>query len=151
MKYIKKYENRFTNFFKSDGAGDFFQDYMDDRLQKGLGYNALMSAAREGNWKKFKRKFPRYIKNINDVFIGSLNSGVEHKVDLLSYVVTGEGDLWEKKKMLSLLFDNNVDLTFKDEKGRTFFDFIDDEKLKKWIEETYPEVVSQLTANKYNL
>lgn len=144
MKYIKTYENRFTNFFKSDGSDNYWQNFMNSELETKFGYNALMSAASEGDWKKFKYRFPDYIKNINDV-------SNDDKSTVLMYVVNGDGDLWEKKKMLSLLFDNNVDLTFKDEKGRTFFDFIDDEKLKKWIEETYPEVVSQLNANKYNL
>jgi transposase len=146
MKYIKKYENRFTNFFKSDGSDDFFQEFMDTQLERRIGYTPLMTAASEGNWKKFKRLFPVYKDKINIPY----SKGHKNKY-LLFYVIKGDGDLWEKKKMLSLLFDNNVDFIVTDSHNNTFFDYIKDIKLKKWIEENYPNVVSQLTANKYNL
>lgn len=61
MKYLKKYENWFTNIFKT--GEDTHQDWQSNYggAQLGTGYNALMDAALEGNWKRFKNLLPEYI------------------------------------------------------------------------------------------
>lgn len=152
MKHLKHYENWFTNIFKS--GDDMWQDYMDDTLGKIMskGYNALMGAADEGNWNRFKNLFPKYKKYINDISYHYHNSKISSSSTLLMHIVLGNGDLWEKKKMLKItLNDQNVNYHYKNEKGKNFYDLIKDPKLKKWFDETFPNILLDLSANKYNL
>lgn len=152
MKHIKTFESWFTNIFKS--GGDHWQDFEDDYIShSGIikNYNALVGSAEEGNWRRFKKLLPEYRKNINDIQIYN----VQRTSNILISVIKGDGDLWEKKKMITALIHDGVDPYFADHDGNSFYDYIKDKKLKKWIDETYPEIVEQLelnkSINKYNL
>jgi len=155
MKHIKTFESWVTNIFKS--GDDHWQDYQDDfmghvDLIKNL--NALVGSADQGNWKRFKNLLPKYKKNINDIQI--YNDGkTEQTSNVLTATVNGNGDLWEKKKMITALIDNGVDPYFTDHNDNNFYDYIKDQKLKKWVDDTYPDIVRDLEANKltkgYNL
>lgn len=137
MKYLKTYENRFTNIFKSKEP-DMWNDYMEYELEDTKGYNRLMQSAYEGNLKRFVFLLPKYIDKINDVFEGKT---------VLIQVIRGESDLYETQKMIEILLDNGVDYNFKFE-GNTFYDLITNEKLKKWFDKKYPEIVKELELNK---
>jgi hypothetical protein len=152
MKYLKTYENWFTNLFKNDGINQITRDFLADMI--GDGYNPLMDAAYDGNWNRFKELLPKFIKQINDIHTIYLDSGVEEYMNVLLYVVCGKGDNWEKKKMISALIENNVDVHFESNE-KNFYEMIKSPKLKKWIEETYPQIISDLllqkSIKKYNL
>lgn len=155
MKHLKTFENWFTNIFKSgdDGWQDFMDDYIGSQFKSN--YNALMGAAYNGNWKRFKNLLPDYKKNINDVNIEHNDDNTTSTENVLIKVVNGTGGNWEKKKMISALIDNGVDPYFTTDTGKSFYDLIIDTKLKKWVEETYPNIVQQIilnkSTNKYNL
>lgn len=156
MKHLKTFENWFTNIFKK--SDDPWQDYMDDFLGKNFGqtnYNALMGAADQGNWSRFKNLLPIYQKRINDIATEYDDDNTKTSLNVLTKVIKGDSGLWEKKKMIKALIDNGVDLYFTNEKGEYFYDLIKDQKLKKWFDETYPNIVDQIllnkNASKYNL
>ena len=156
MKYLKSYENRFTNIFKStDSSNQETQDFMNAMYDKD--YNPLMGAAAEGNWKRFKFLLPDYKDKINDVLTIHLDNGSDATENILSFVVTGKGDLWEKKKMIASLIENGVDVSFENENGKNFYERITSPKLKEWIgssgssDETYPNIPILKDVNKYNL
>jgi len=145
MRYLKAYENWVTNIFKSY---DYWQDYADDVLINQSfsekNFNSLMGAAMSGNWKRFKDKLPKYIEHINDIHIDDLN----HKNTTLTHVVTGIGDLWEKRKMIEELIENGADPYFEDESYNSFYDLINNQKLKEWFNKKYPQIVEKLLLNK---
>lgn len=97
-----------------------------------------------GNWKRFKDKLPEYIEHINDIHIDDLN----HKNTTLTHVVTGIGDLWEKRKMIEELIENGADPYFEDESYNSFYDLINNQKLKEWFNKKYPQIVEKLLLNK---
>lgn len=151
MIHLKTYENWFTNIFKS--SNDMWQKYMDDHIGNKFktNYNALVGAAEEGNWSRFKYLLPKYINQINDIIIVDN----KYKTNLLM-TISGKSDIgfWEKKKMITALLDNNVNLYFKNKNGDNFYDIMDP-KLKMWFEEKYPDIVEKLNIdkniNKYNI
>lgn len=151
MKHLKTFENWVTNIFKS--SGNFWQDFEDDYMgnQFKTNYNALMGAAEDGNWSRFKRLLPRYKNQINDVNIEHNDDNTTTTENILIKVVNGRGGNWEKKKMITALIENGVDLYFSNNNGDTFYSLIKDPKLKKWFDETYPDIVIYFTTNKYNL
>ena len=157
MKHLKTFENWFTNIFKK--SDDFWQDYMDDVLGSNFGrsnYNALFGAAEEGNWSRFKNLLPKYKKYINDIATEINDDNTTSTANILTKIVTSNNSgLWEKKKMIKSVIDNGVDIYFTNEKGESFYDLIKDERLKKWFDETYPNLVEQILLNKntikYNL
>lgn len=156
MKHIKTYENWFTNLFKG-GDSDLWQNFMDDTMgdKFSTAYNALMGAAEEGNWTRFKNNFNEYSAVINAIN-KEFENGKEIKRTLLMHIVIGSGDLWEKKKMLKMVLDyNDVDIYIENEKGQNFYEMIEDSKLKKWFDYTYPDIVEKLERKKqeqkYNL
>jgi len=144
MKHLKTFENIFTNIFKSKDI-DAWESFEEDDLEKNLGYNMLMQTANYGNLKRFEYLLPYYIKKINDTF---------EKKNILIIVVKGDADLYEKKKMIELLLDTEINYTFTFE-GKTFYDFITNEKLKKWFDKKYPDIVKKLifykNTEKYNI
>ena len=153
MKHLKTYENWFTNIFKS--SNDPWQDWESDYggLQLKNGYSALMDAALEGNWKRFKNLLPAYKEFINDLYNDN-----GKKSNMITSVIDGLGDTWDKKKMIAALIKNGFDIFLKDENDKTFYDIIKDRikngetiKLKKWFDETYPDIVIKLETNKYNI
>ena len=146
MKYLKKYENLFTNMFTSKYEPDIWEDYMDDTFEEKLGYNKLMSSAYDGDIKKFKYFFKFYQTKLND--ISKTNKTV------LIYTVLGSCNMTEKKEIIKILIDNNTDMNF-EYNGKTFYELIKDDNLKKWVENTYPEFIKNLilkrSIEKYNL
>jgi hypothetical protein len=152
---FKTFENRFTSIFKprNNMTKNFMRHSMDDN------YNDLMNAAQSGNWKIFKELLPQYRQKINDIHTIYLDSGTEAKENVLTWVVFGNGDLWEKKKMFSALIENGVDYLFRNEDDKTFYDRLktnpDLNKLRIWIEEKYPDIIEKVIINnstkKYNI
>jgi len=140
MKYLKTFENRFTNVFKSHDLDMWNSAVENDLIRMGIrmGYNALMQSAYDGNLKRFIYLLPDYIDKLNDI--------LKYQT-VLFFVITGEGDIYEKKKMIQLLLDNGIDYNIK-YKGETFYDLITDDKLKKWLDKKYPEIVKELKLNK---
>ena len=136
MKYLKTFENRFTNVFKSHDL-DMWNSAVENDLIR-MVYNALMQSAYDGNLKRFIYLLPDYIDKLNDI--------LKYQT-VLFFVITGEGDIYEKKKMIQLLIDNGIDYNIK-YKGETFYDLITDDKLKKWLDKKYPEIVKELKLNK---
>lgn len=65
-------------------------------------------------------------------------------------VVEGKGGIWEKKKMISALIENGIDIYFENQDGKNFYELIKEPKLKKWVEETY-NMEEILRSKKYNL
>ena len=161
MRYLKKYENWFTNIFKSDGSDteqweDFVSQSISNIKNKGIAKNHLMNAAREGNLKKFKRVFPRYINKLNDIYTDYTDTDDgETSTVLLDVTGTSNGDIPDKKKMIKMLIENGADPLFINTSGYSFYDYIQEPKLKKWVDETYPEIVNQLemikNSKKYNI
>lgn len=145
MRYIKTYENWFTNLFK-DKEYNIWDDYLNSNLETTHKYNVLMRTAEEGDFKKFKNYFHDYINNLNNISKDGKN--------VLHYVVTGDGDLYNKKEMIKMLIDNGVDYTIKFE-NKTFYDLISEPKLKLWFDKTYPEISEEMNmikdTEKYNL
>jgi len=148
MKHLKTFENWFTNIFKST---DMWEDYMDDHIGsiKGKGYNALMSSAHEGNWTRFKDLLNNY--DINSVHTDYNDDNTPSKSNVLFSVIYGKGDLWEKKKMISALIEKGIDIYFENENGENFYEKITEPKLKKWIDEKYPDLEQSFLAKKYNI
>lgn len=155
MKYLNTYENWFTNIFKT--GDDMWQDYMDSRIGQKVTprWNSLFGAASEGNWKRFKNLLPKHIKHINDVIIQNDELSISHLENLL-ILISRNRDIgtWEKKKMITALIDNNVDISFRTSEGEDFYDLMDP-KIKTWFKQKYPEIVEKLElykkSNKYNL
>jgi hypothetical protein len=150
MKHLKTYENWFTNIFKS--SNDPWQDWESDYggVQLKNGYSALMDAALEGNWKRFKNLLPDYKE-----FINVIHNDNGEKKNMMISVIDGLGDTWDKKKMIVALIENGVDVFFENENGETFYDIIKNRiettKLKEWFDETYPDIVIKLETTKYNI
>lgn len=148
MKHLKNFESWFTNIFKSSGDG--WEDYYANHIvnKSVSGYNALINAALQGNWKMFKRLFPDY--DVNSIY-----SDDKEESNLLHAVIDGEGGIWEKKKMITVLIEKGIDIYFKNEKGETFYETIKDIKLKNWFDKTYPDIVDKFKRDKerdkYNL
>ena len=145
MRYIKTYENWFTNLFK-DKEYSIWNSYLNDKLETNYGYNVLMSTAKDGDLKKFKNYFHKYVNKLNNIS--------KDGKTVLYYVVTGDGDLYDKKEMIKILIDNVVDYTIMYD-NKTFYDLINNNKLKMWFDKTYPEIVNEINiikdTNKYNL
>jgi len=144
MKYIKKFENRFTNIFKSSDV-NMWDEYLENELENDHRFSKLFQSVHIGNLKRFEYLLPKYLDKINDIYDGQ---------NILIKVIIEDVDLYEQKKMIELLLDNGIDYNFKFE-GKTFYDFMIDEKLKKWFDKKYPEIVKELNlnknANKFNL
>jgi len=123
-----------------------WQDYMDDSLERISGYTKIMSAASEGDTKKFKYFFKNYISKLD-------KTSKDNKTVLI-YASIGNGNTKEKIEIIKTLIDNGADMNFEYD-GKTFYELIEDEKLKKWVDDTYPEFVEDLkfkrTVNKYNV
>jgi hypothetical protein len=160
MKYIKRYENRFTNIFKSsDSIKDDFSDILNRHGDEG--FTPIMNAAENGNWKRFKYLLPSSRNEINNVHVMYLDDGTEAKENVLTWAIFGRGDLWEKKKMFSALIENGVNVLFENEDGLNFYDRLKSKKdkkyieLKEWIDEKYPNLIEEAKikkdVNKYNL
>jgi ankyrin repeat protein len=164
MKHIKNFESWFTNLFKkfSDHEPDMWEDKMRDIfISSGIDYpNDLMISASEGNWEKFKYYIDKF--DVNSIQINTTISGyVANNTNdgdinnALTYVITGDGDLWEKKKMIKALIDKGINPYFKNNLNETFYEMIKDVKLKKWVEQNYPEIVEKImltkSVTKYNL
>jgi hypothetical protein len=73
------------------------------------------------------------------------------KSNVLIDAVEGKGGIWEKKKMIAALIENGIDIYFENQDGKNFYELIKDSKLKKWVEETYPNIEEKLRSKKYNL
>lgn len=172
MIHLRTYESWFTNIFKSEDNFDYdTRDAISNLISKNKGINPLINAAMDGNWKRFKFLLPRYKNQINDVHIMYLDDGTEAKENVLTCALFGDGDLWEKKKMVSTLIKNGVDVFFKDEGGKNFYErlmrnienpyYVNKKKmnvykkLKEWLDQEYPDMIEKLEiasdANKYNL
>lgn len=145
MKHLKTFENWFTNLLKNSEYNHWEEFYI-TKLGKMYNYNPLIKAAEDGDFKKFRTYFFEYSDKLNDKTIENKN--------VLHYVVTGNGDFYEKKNMIDYLMDSNIDYTIKYE-GETFYDLIKDNKLKKWFDKTYPNIVKKLNilkdTEKYNI
>ena len=146
MKHIKTYENWFTNLFKDSEYDIWWNNDFNNKMELSTKYNTLMITADDGDLKKFKHYFANYINNLNDIS----NEGK----NVLHYVVTGDGDLYNKKGMVKILIDNGIDYTIKCN-NETFYDMIKEPKLKRWFDKTYPNIVKELNiikdTDKYNL
>lgn len=149
MKHLKKYENWFTDLFKSKEY-DYPEQFIINTMEREFGHTYLMSAADEGDFKKFQHYFPEYIdrKNLKD----------NDTLTTLMHVATGKGSIEDKKKMLKMLLDNGEDPFMKyngkseKDKGKTFYDFLNSE-LKKWVNDNYPQFEFDLKQDvkNYNL
>lgn len=151
MKYIKSYENRFTDFFKSKEY-DIFDLYKQSEFFQMDGETTLMFCAGDGDIKKFRH----YFKDVNPDNIFSEH--IPNQVDkygntTLIHVATGKGSLRNKKEMIKMLIDNGEDPFIINMDGKTFLDIIIKKtpELKEWLFKTYPDIEIKLTANKYNL
>jgi len=144
MKYLKKFENRLTNVFKSKDV-DMWDEYIETELETEYGYNKLIGAVHAGNLKRFEYLLPIYKNKINNIYDGK---------NVLIEVIIRDIDLYEKKKMIELLLDNGVNYKL-EFGGDTFYDLITNDKLKKWFDDKYPDIVKELNlyknTNKYNL
>lgn len=143
MKYLKKYENMFTNIFKSSDV-DHWDEYVENDLEDNFKYNKLMQSADDGNLKRFIFLLPEYKDKLNDIW---------HNKNVLIQAMLGNGDNYEKRNMIKLLLDNGIDYNFKFE-DKTFYDLMNN-KLKMWFDKNYPDIVKELELNKnikkYNL
>jgi hypothetical protein len=145
VRKVKTYETWFKDIFKSK-ENDIWNQYMNNETEKTYGYNSLMNAADEGNLKKFKYYFPKYVDNLNSKSLNGDNA--------LIYVVIGDGVEPDKKIMISMLLDNGIDYTVKHH-DYFFYELIKEYNLKKWVEETYPDIIKELEfikdTEKYNI
>lgn len=153
MKYIKKYEGWFRDLFK-DKKYNMWDDIIANKMEEEFGYTKLMSAAQDGNFKKFKYYFSDYVDNLDGVKKVGDDSGVDQDENYLHIVVYGKGIVSDKIKMLEMLIDHGVNM-FDEVEGKTFYEIIKEPKLKKWVEETHPDFVEELKlkreTQKYNL
>lgn len=140
MDHLKKYENWFTDIFKSKEY-DTTDLFMQMQFKEMDGMTTLMHCATNGDIKKFKNYFNEHITNEIDKFGNTT----------LVHVATGKGSLKNKKEMIKMLIDNGENPFRINDYGKTFLDEIKDPKLYQWIIETFPDIEFQLSVRKYNL
>ena len=142
MIHLKKYEG-WKDIFKSKEY-DMYQQFMISTLEDKFGTTYPMSAASDGDLKKFK-----YYLNSED----KVNKQDKEGSTTLMYVAAGKGTINDKANMIWLLINKGEDPFIVDNNGKTFYEMIKEPELKKWLNDTYPqfEFETRESAKKYNL